>query len=813
MQVSAAPVPEYTVIDLGTLGGRWSEAHGINDHGQVVGYSRTQSERKHAFLYSDGTMQDLGTLEGESSSYARGINNKGEVVGYSETRVGDDGRAFFYSNGIMKDLSVLVGRNSYAYGINNHGQVVGDFSTQSGDNRTFLYSSSNGFVKDLGTLGGRWSTVHGINDNGQVVGDFSTPSGDERAFLYSPDGSVKDLGTLGGISTARGINNKAEVVGYYVPQPRNVRAFLYSNGVMQDISTFVERDSYAYGINNLGQVVGAIGWWGDWGREGLAFLYSNGVMMNLNDLINKDSGWWLYEATAVNNRGQIVGRGRNPSGKGHAFLLNPIASSWRKVIETQPIQPTYSEPPKKENVKDSLVVVTHGWRPDIKWLDEMTNAITTYLIANGLQSWQVHAHKWEEKARTSLLNVLGSAEREGENLGQRLATNNWRHIHLIAHSAGSALIQAATDTVKEKSPTTIVHLTFLDAYNGIIYGGKNKYGIGADWVDSHFSRDQETVLTDKIIPNAYNVDVTWLDTNKQSIQMYASTPLGEISKTCYQTVTSHGWPYQFYTATVPPNTVLGSEGFGFPLSKEGGNWSFATNMYKVVANMLQVLGSGELSCTPNPSRTQLQVELPRDFGKLPGASVIINAPEKVNIRGIDFTLKTASPAWLAATLPITNRVNLVSFEAAFISTSGAEGLLSVYWETNIISSVDERVALSGMRQYQFPIPETVSSGTRTLGFRLDAFSAIQSSVTVTNVALGFAGVREPFSLSFIGSDANRLPILQLNGPSGYNYSVETSINLTDWKTIAILVNTNGTVRFVDPNTNNATARFYRAVAP
>src|SRR4051812_26533463 len=46
------------VQDLGTLGGTYSTAYGINDSGQVVGYSRTNDGYEHAFLY-DGTMHDI----------------------------------------------------------------------------------------------------------------------------------------------------------------------------------------------------------------------------------------------------------------------------------------------------------------------------------------------------------------------------------------------------------------------------------------------------------------------------------------------------------------------------------------------------------------------------------------------------------------------------------------------------------------------------------------------------------------------------------------------------------------------------------
>src|SRR3989338_3012900 len=98
-----------------------------------------------------------------------------------------------------------------------------------------------------------------------------------------------------------------------------------------------------------------------------------------------------------------------------------------------------------------------------------------------------------------------------------------------------------------------------------------------------------------------------------------------------------------------------------------------------------------------------------------------------------------------------------------------------------------------------------------LGFRLDAFSATQSSVTITNVALGFAGVEDPFSLSFTGVRDDSLPVLQLAGPAGFNYTMETSTNLTNWTATAILVNTNGVVRFIVPALTNATSRFYRAV--
>ena len=72
----------YIAADMGTLGGDSTYAHGINQHGEVVGMDETPGGQEHAFFWN-GAMAELGTLEGQQSP-AHGINDFGQVVGAAD---------------------------------------------------------------------------------------------------------------------------------------------------------------------------------------------------------------------------------------------------------------------------------------------------------------------------------------------------------------------------------------------------------------------------------------------------------------------------------------------------------------------------------------------------------------------------------------------------------------------------------------------------------------------------------------------------------------------------------------------------------
>jgi probable HAF family extracellular repeat protein len=354
--VAAVAGPRYGVTDLGTLGGTQSWGYGINNSGQVTGFSYTSEEvplgqppLTHAFLWTPttnngtaGTLHDLGSPGVASAGYA--INDRGQVTGIVHTGSGHN--AFLWTptspNGVTGATQLIGTDDRFSEGraINASGQIAGVAIREAGHaNRALIWHSAT----PVGATGrlhfiqfqSGYSVAHtwgyGINDSGRVTGAaWFIPQSDnrnERAFVWTPsasgnaeNGTLQDLGTLGGLrSTGFAINANGLVTGE--AETTELRhAFLY-DGAMHDLGTLGGVVSVGQAINFHGHVTG---WSLTEDHRIHAFLYTSETgMVDLNSLIDPQSGWELQEARGINDMGQIVGAGLL-NGEQRAFLLTPV---------------------------------------------------------------------------------------------------------------------------------------------------------------------------------------------------------------------------------------------------------------------------------------------------------------------------------------------------------------------------------------------------------------------------------------------------------------------------------------------------------
>jgi hypothetical protein len=499
----------------------------------------------------------------------------------------------------------------------------------------------------------------------------------------------------------------------------------------------------------------------------------------------------------------------------------------------------YSSLPPKQDGKDSLVLVTHGWcepwKPlpqDVPWLNELTGDITGYLTAHGLGKWQVVGYKWLANSFTLLPDAAAeNGAKEGANMGCDIVNQGWSHVHLIGNSAGAAFIQGAADMIKALNGSIVVHETFLDPYLQVGYPGRSAYGKNADWADCYFAHDFLTddlgrlilqpSLTEGRLANAYNVNVTQLDPWAWIIPAYCGNLIDPLQLCGFEVNSRHDWPHEFYTNTVS-GSQPGAEGLGFPLSKEGGGW--ANHGSYSPGNQPRILGTLAMAVQNEPSAlVNAALQLGQLVSQVSPSGIVQfvqngfhaltglgggsspKGPQPKDAGGL--------PVWVSFAVPVTSQINFLTFEADYDSAKDAVGLLSVYWGTNLIGTVDERVVVPGHQRYSFALPEVIPTGLYLLGFRLDPHSDVQSSVNVTNIATGFSGVATPIQLQIARNATNPNPAITLTAAPGFYYQLQSSADLKNWTPLASVLNTSGTAQIIDTTTNSIQQRFYRAVMP
>ncbi|MHC4231155.1 MAG: hypothetical protein ACYTBW_00755 [Planctomycetota bacterium] len=224
---------------------------------------------------------------------------------------------------------------------------------------------------------------------------------------------------------------------------------------------------------------------------------------------------------------------------------------------------------------DKLVMVVHGWmdKGQNSWPSEMAEAIGDRTDPN---EWACGSYDW--RGGSIVMTSIQAAEYARDIAGPRLAKAlldlgvEFKHIHLIGHSAGTWAIDSVAKRIADARPDVQLHLTFLDAYVpsqwdedvlGHVFSDpkrqKNQY-----WAEHYYTKDITFVVTEHDLKYAHNVDISAID------------PL----------ISEHEFPYRWYAATITGKFTRWDEkkekiythhgdidyGFGRSLEAGGKNW-------------------------------------------------------------------------------------------------------------------------------------------------------------------------------------------------------------------------------------------------
>jgi probable HAF family extracellular repeat protein len=153
----------------------------------------TGNGAQHAFQWVSGTITDLGTLGG-THSYASGINDSGQVVGYSDLTGNTTQHAFSVrAGGPMVDVGAAGGTFGVGNAVNNAGQIVGHFTAASSTHAAIWSGPWKDLVGNFGLPPTIWALrqTAWIQVNGKlgaktiVSGDFDGNGLDDLAIDFS----------------------------------------------------------------------------------------------------------------------------------------------------------------------------------------------------------------------------------------------------------------------------------------------------------------------------------------------------------------------------------------------------------------------------------------------------------------------------------------------------------------------------------------------------------------------------------------------------------------------------------------------------
>lgn len=221
--------PARGMQDLGSLGGEFSQAWGVNDSSQVVGLALTAEPREVAFLWDPRHGMTILESQGWAEAYA--VNNHGETTGRDGMRP-----VRWLPGGPPRDLGFVL-TDGHPTSINDLGQIAGisDLPGYGGWMEAVIWNPDSTLIQ-LGAFSEAGSEARGINSSGEVVGFSAHTIWDATVATYwDPQHQITDLNHFApfrwDLISAQGINARGDIVGLGYDGIANQAVVLWTDGI------------------------------------------------------------------------------------------------------------------------------------------------------------------------------------------------------------------------------------------------------------------------------------------------------------------------------------------------------------------------------------------------------------------------------------------------------------------------------------------------------------------------------------------------------------------------------------------------------
>ena len=220
-------------VDIGSLGGIATYPYAINNSGLVTGQSDVSTTADpvygippfHGFVWTAGTLTDIGAIFDSKFNYLMAINNAGVAVGSADLAGDSAAHAISWKDGVVQDLSPDGDVSAGATAINSFGQVVGIWGSVDPDPTAgppafvtlcpcyaTLWQNGEEIILN-GLVPPEWSLfiATAINDKGEILAIAQLNGGSFQSVILQPKVSST-------ISTARYIPAREKSAGYTGPR-------------------------------------------------------------------------------------------------------------------------------------------------------------------------------------------------------------------------------------------------------------------------------------------------------------------------------------------------------------------------------------------------------------------------------------------------------------------------------------------------------------------------------------------------------------------------------------------------------------------